>query len=291
VRIRIAAGAVAALLLGLLVWGFVIEPDRLVVHEARLALPRWPPELAGLRIAVLADVHAGAPHVDVDKVGRIVAIVEQMRPDLVVLLGDYVAGFRRTGLWAPIPPEDTARVLASLHPPLGVFAVLGNHDWWFDGARVRDALRAADIVVLENEAVPVTRDGEVLWLVGLADLWTRWPDVAGALRGVPDGAPAIVLSHNPDVFPEVPSRVALTLAGHTHGGQVLLPLIGRPVVPSRYGQRYAAGHVVEDGRHLFVTTGIGTSIIPIRLGVPPEIVVLTIAGVDVTARSARAGFR
>jgi predicted MPP superfamily phosphohydrolase len=93
------------------------------------------------------------------------------------------------------------------------------------------------------------------------------------------------------VFPDVPARVALTLAGHTHGGQVLLPLIGRPVVPSRYGQRYAAGHVVEDGRHLFVTTGIGTSIVPIRIGVPPEIVVLTIAGVDVTARSAKAGSR
>src|SRR5262245_3475485 len=220
-----------------------------------------------------------------------VAIVENERPDLVVLLGDYVAGFHRTRLWPPIPPEDTARVLASLHPPLGVFAVLGNHDWWFDGARVRRALRAARIVVLENEAVPVTRDGQALWLVGLADLWTRSPDLTAALHGVPDGAPAIVLSHNPDVFPDVPARVDLTLAGHTHGGQVLLPLIGRPVVPSRYGQRYAAGHVVEDGRLLFVTTGIVTSIVPIRLGVPPEIVVVTITGADVTARSARAGSR
>jgi predicted MPP superfamily phosphohydrolase len=290
VRSRIAAAVVAACLLALLVWGFVIEPDRLLVRRVRLALPRWPTELAGLRIAVLADVHAGAPHVGVDKVRRIVATVDDVRPDLVVLLGDYVSGFRRTGLWRPIPPEDTARMLASLRPPLGVVAVLGNQDWWFDGARVRRALGAAGIVVLENEAVPVTRHGQVLWLVGLADLWTRWPDVTGALRGVPGGAPAIVLSHNPDVFPEIPPRVALTLAAHTHGGQVLLPLIGRPVVPSRYGQRYAAGHVVEDGRHLFVTTGIGTSIIPIRIGVPPEIVVLTITGADVIARNATAGF-
>jgi len=282
---------VASLLLGLAVWGFVIEPDRLVVHEVRLALPRWPMELAGLRIAVLADIHAGAPHIGLDKIEQIAATVDQARPDIVILLGDYVVGFRSTGFGHTIPPEDTARVLASLRAPLGVFAILGNHDWWFDGERVRRAFRTAGIVVLENEAVSVTRDGQALWLAGLADLWTRRPDVIGALRGVPDGAPAIVLTHSPDVFPDVPARVALTLAGHTHGGQLRLPLIGRPVVPSRYGQRYAAGHVVEDGRHLFVTTGIGTSIIPIRIGVPPEIAVLTIAGADVTARSARAGFR
>ena len=286
-----AAAAVASLLLALAVWGFVIEPGRLVVHEVRLVLPGWPAALAGLRIAVVADIHAGAPHVGLDKVERIVATVDQTRPDMVVLLGDYVVGFRRTGFGETIPPEDTARVLASLRPPLGVFAILGNHDWWFDGERVRRAFRAAGIVVLENEAVSVTRDGQALWLVGLADLWTRRPDVTGALGGVPDGAPAIVLTHSPDVFPDVPARVALTLAAHTHGGQVRLPLIGPPVVPSRYGQRYAAGHVVEDGRHLFVTTGIGTSIIPIRIGVPPEIAVLTITGVDVSARSAKAGSR
>ena len=160
------------------------------------------------------------------------------------------------------------------------------------GERVRGALTAAGIRVLENEAVRVGRDGQELWVVGLADLWTRRPDPAGALRAVPDGAPVVVLTHSPDVFPTIPARVALTLAGHTHGGQVVLPLIGPPIVPSDYGRRYAAGHVVEGGRHLFVTTGIGTSIVPIRLGVPPEIAVLTLVGSDgATASSGRGGGR
>ena len=113
--------------------------------------------------------------------------------------------------------------------------------------------------------------------MGLADLWTREPDVVGPLRDIPDDEPVIVLTHSPDVFPQVPVRVVLTLAGHTHAGQVVLPLLGRPIVPSRFGQRYAIGHVEEDGRHLFVTPGVGTSIIPVRFGVPPEISLLTLA--------------
>jgi predicted MPP superfamily phosphohydrolase len=102
-------------------------------------------------------------------------------------------------------------------------------------------------------------------------------DLRGALKEVADESPVLVLSHRPDIFPAVPSRVALTLAGHTHGGQIRLPLVGAPVVPSRFGQAYAAGHVEQGGRHLFVTTGIGTSILPVRLGVPPEMVVLELS--------------
>ncbi len=115
-----------------------------------------------------------------------------------------------------------------------------------------------------------------MWLIGIADLWTRKPDIPGALQNVNGDDPVILLTHNPDVFPGVPARVALTLAGHTHGGQVCLPLVGRPVVPSKFGQRYAMGHVVEDGRHLFVSGGLGTSIIPVRFRVPPEIVLMTL---------------
>jgi predicted MPP superfamily phosphohydrolase len=117
-----------------------------------------------------------------------------------------------------------------------------------------------------------------VWVAGVGDLWTRDVDFGSALRAVPEGEPVVLLTHNPDVFPGVPARVALTLAGHTHGGQVALPLVGRPIVPSKYGQRYAYGLVIEEGRALFVSPGIGTSIIPVRFRVPPEISMVTLTG-------------
>jgi predicted MPP superfamily phosphohydrolase len=128
--------------------------------------------------------------------------------------------------------------------------------------------------VLEDRAVPLARGECAFWLAGVGDFWTTPHDFARALSAVPENAPVLVATHNPDVFPDLPARVALTLAGHTHGGQVWLPLLGRLIVPSRYGERFAIGHIVEDGRHLFVTSGVGTSIVPVRFMVPPEVSVL-----------------
>ncbi len=272
--VRIVALTTVVCVLLLAVWGVVIEPARLVVRETPLALPGWPAELGSLRVAVLSDIHAGAPHIGIDKLRSLAAAVDGSHPDLILLLGDYVT---RGVLGArPVEPETTARILATMTAPLGIVAVLGNHDWWYDGPRVRRALEAAGIPILENAARRLEWNGRGVWVVGLADLWTRRPDIDAALRGVADGEPVIVLSHNPDVFPTIPPRVTLTLAGHTHGGQVALPFVGRPIVPSRFGQRYAIGHVEERGRHLFVTPGIGTSIVPVRIGVPPEISLLTL---------------
>ena len=150
--------------------------------------------------------------------------------------------------------------------------MLGNHDWWYDGEHVRRALTAAGIPVLENQAIHV---GNVFWLGGIADQWTRDPDIAGTLKQVTRDDPVVLITHNPDIFPEVPARVSLTLAAHTHGGQVQLPIVGTLITTSKLG--YNAGEFVEQGRHLFVTTGIGTSILPVRFGVPPEIVILTLS--------------
>jgi hypothetical protein len=165
-----------------------------------------------------------------------------------------------------VPPEQIAAELRALRGP--TYAVLGNHDGWLDAQRVDAALRGAGIVVLKDQSSGI--------FAGITDLWTGSHDVTRALAGAHQ--PVILLTHSPDVFPQVPSRVTLTLAAHTHGGQVNLPLLGRLIVPSRYGSRYAAGHVVEGGKHLFVTTGVGTSIIPVRFRVPPEVVVLTVEG-------------
>ena len=131
--------------------------------------------------------------------------------------------------------------------------------------------------VLEDTAARLNTPAGPLWVAGISDLWTGRHDLEAALSAVKDdGAPVVLLTHNPDVFPLVPDRVTLTLAGHTHGGQVRFPFVGRPIVPSRFGQRFAAGHVVESGRHLFVATGLGTSILPIRFRVPPAVAMLTL---------------
>ena len=216
----------------------------------------------------------GSPFNGPRKLEEVVARVNQSRPHIVLLAGDYVVSGARGGDF--VPPERTASLLSKLEAPLGVFAVLGNHDHWYDGPRVRRAFESAGIRVLENENVRVEGEGFDFWLVGIGDLMAGNPDVAGALAGLPQEGAAIALTHNPDLFPEITDRVALTLAGHTHGGQVDFPFWGAPVVPSRFGERYVRGHVVEQGRHLFVTSGLGTSILPVRFRVPPEIAILRV---------------
>jgi len=275
-KLKIAAASISLVLVALLVWGFVVEPDRLVVRPVTLNLPRWPAGIGELKLVALSDLHAGAPHIDAEKLEELIAAVNAQNPDVIVLLGDFVISGVPGGEYTE--PAMAVGKLAGLRARHGVFAVLGNHDWTEDGPGVMRALQDAGIRVLENEAVVVNHNGQNFWLVGLADLWMRWPDVTGSLTKVTDDGPVIVLTHNPDVFPTIPARVALTLAGHTHGGQVNLPLLGRLVVPSQYGARYAIGHITEDDRHLYVTPGIGTSILPVRFLVPPEISVLTIKG-------------
>lgn len=167
-------------------------------------------------------------------------------------------------------------VLKDFHAPLGVYSVLGNHDWWWDGRRVRRGLEANGIKVLDDEVVEVKARGGSVWLAGLADLWTRPQHIEQTIAKTPQGAPVIALTHNPDIFPRLPQRVQLLLAGHTHGGQVRFPIIGTVIEPSEFGPRYVRGHVFENNHHLFVTTGIGTSIVPVRFGVTLEIVLLTL---------------
>ena len=270
-RVVFASFPVAFVVLA--VWAVAIEPGRLVVRRYTVEVHGWPPALAGWTIVALSDIHAGSPHMDHEGLRRVVAAANAEHADLVVLLGDYVIQGVIGGRF--IPPEETARELARLQATQGVVSVLGNHDWWLDGPRVRQAFAEAGLRPLENQALAIGA-GPRLWVAGLADLWTREPDMNAALRSVPEGEPVIVLTHSPDVFPDVPARVSLTLAGHTHGGQVAFPLLGPPIVPSAYGARYAAGLIEEGGRSLFVTPGVGTSIIPVRFGVPPEVSVLTL---------------
>jgi predicted MPP superfamily phosphohydrolase len=243
-----------------------------VVRRETLELPLWPAALDGLRVGVLTDLHTGMPHAGLDAVARAAERLAGERPDLVCLLGDFID---RQAMFAR--PVDAGALMARLAPlaaaPRGVVAVLGNHDWYAGARRISDALEDEGVTVLEDSALPV---GDGLWVAGVGDYRVRGARVDRALMPVPDDATALLLSHDPDAFPFVPPTVALTLAGHTHGGQVGIPLLRRPFVPSHYGERYLHGHIVEGGRHLYVSSGLGTSGAPARFLRPPEVVSLTL---------------
>src|SRR5829696_5564958 len=266
---RAALLASAAALTAYAAW---IEPRRLVVRREEMTLPRWPAEVDGLRVGVMTDLHAGMPHAGLDAVQRAAEGLAAERPDLVCLLGDFVD--RQAMVARPINTVALIGRLAALAAaPRGVFSVLGNHDWYAGARRISDALEDIGVTVLEDSAAPV---GDGLWVAGVGDYRIRGARVDRALMPVPDGAPVLLLSHDPDAFPSVPGAVSLTLSGHTHGGQVAIPGVRRPFVPSSYGERYVHGHIVEGGRHLWVSSGVGTSGLPLRFLRPPEVVSLTL---------------
>src|ERR1700682_2462221 len=275
-------------------YGFGIEPVlRLRVARYDLLPPQWPADF-DLRIAVIADVHACDPWMSLERIEAIVDRTNALNADVIVMLGDYVAGHRHVTRF--IPAREWASVLAGLQAPLGVHAILGNHDYGEDkavqragqGATVaRRALEAAGIPVYENDVQRLTKDGRSFWLAGLGDQLAYFPaqrfrqvtrfgvdDLGAALAKVTDDAPVILLAREPDIALRVPSRVALQLSGHTHGGQVRL-LGWSPAVPVRQGMRLAYGHM-RTKCDVIVSGGLGCSIMPFRLGVPPEIVLVTL---------------
>ncbi|WP_408952799.1 metallophosphoesterase [Lysobacter sp. Hz 25] len=257
---------------GCFAWGFFWEPRQLVERDYEFRLPHWSRDCDGLRIDVVADLHTGSPHNGLDRLDHIVERLVASDAQAVLMAGDYVILSVLGGTY--ISAERMAPHLRPLTGRKPVYAVLGNHDWWKDGVQVRAALESAGVIVLEDQAQAVQLGACRVWMVGIGDKWEAAHDIDRAFAGVADDAPVLALTHNPDLFPEVPPRASLTVAGHTHGGQVRLPWIGTPVLPA--DQRYAGGYLIEDGKSLFVSTGIGTSILPVRFGVPPEISRLTL---------------
>ena len=274
----VLSGLVAAFwILG--VWAFIAEPASLTVRHITVESDRWsgPP----LRIGIISDTHVAAPHVNVERMERIVARMNQQRPDIVMLLGDYAGGSEPAERRADPERSEILRgieAFGGLQSPLGTYAVLGNHDSWFDDAAISQALARAGVRLLENDSVEVARPTGAFWVGGVADMDSRRMAASAPLTvaPVPDEAPLIVMTHWPDPFEQVPSRVALTLAGHTHCGQVNLPVLGRLIHASRGARRWACGLYDEGGRKLFVTGGVGVSILPVRFRAPPEIVLLTL---------------
>jgi hypothetical protein len=257
---------------GLALYAGWIEPSSLRISAYTVSQPS--PLLKGLKIAVISDLHGGAPYIDTAKIDQVAAMTNDAKPDLILLTGDYVITEVMGGRYMPI--DTILAHLKALHAPLGIYAVMGNHDRWDDGDHIARAFAKAGIPLLENRSMmlPPPRNG--IAVVGLGDRSSRGPQVNKSLAGVT--GPALCFVHSPDVFPRLPPTCAVTIAGHTHGGQVWLPFLGRPAVAgvSRFGQRYAIGATYENNKLLFVSSGIGTSALPLRFGVPPEISLLTL---------------
>jgi len=279
-----ALGGGVAVAGGLTGYAFALEPGfRLVVTEWDLPTAKWPYDRP-LRVVILSDIHAVEPWMPASRIRAIVAEANRLGGDLVVLLGDYVSGIGERLRMGRVRAAEWGPPLAGLAAPFGVHAILGNHDWWSDREAVEQALADAGVPLYRNRAVRIG-GATPFWLAG-TDSIVAHPLGRGRFRGeddlpatlaqITDDAPAVLMAHEPDLFVDVPDRFAVTLSGHTHGGQVRLPFLGRPVVPSAFGQRFAYGHVREEGRDLIVSAGLGCSIAPIRFGVPPEITVVTL---------------
>ena len=256
-----------------LIWGFFIEPKMLKTRHVSFDSPAWDgPEL---RIGIITDIHIGGLHVSPKRVEQIAAQMMEHKPDIIILPGDFIDGHKARSDHSARFNTDVDEGLAHfsrLSAPYGVYATIGNHDEWYDTRYVHSQLTKAGVQVLDNgSAAPL----EGLCLVGLADAYTGAPDMK-AFDGCADNDFKLVAAHSADVVLLDMPRTGLLIAGHSHGGQINLPLLGRAVTSTKIGKPYAYGFSRHSETDLFVSAGVGTSILPARFRAPPEIVILTL---------------
>lgn len=258
-------GAVVAGLAGLALARRALYVEPWLLEVSQLALPA--PLADVVRLAFFSDLHVG-PHVGLDWIEQVVAAVNDQSPDLVLLGGDFVSESAET-------MAALAEVLGQLRPALGAYAVLGNHDYWTDPDRVAAGLASAGVRLLINEGEMLVTRGGPLYLAGLDDAWSGQPNLARAMAAHREGLPTLLLQHEPDPAAERADdeRLLLQLAGHTHGGQVRLPLVGAPVLP-RYGVRFVAGLYQTGRSQLYVTRGVGMTAPAVRFNCPPELTLI-----------------
>lgn len=273
-----AALGLAEISIWLCVYAFLIEPRTLVVRRVEIVSEHW--HGAPIRIVAIGDTHVGGPHMSAARMGRIVQRINALRPDLVVLLGDYVNGHRAEAGYSPAEQQEMMggiATFAALNARYGAVSIIGNHDFWYGQASISAALENAGVAVLWNRSVVIRTSTRPIVVAGLADKWVGSPNIIDALDGAPADADTIVLAHNPDAFADARAGPALFLGAHTHCGQVTVPFFGRPVLP--LVDRRLACHLAQiDGKTIYVTGGIGTSGLPVRFLNPPEIVLITLRG-------------
>jgi predicted MPP superfamily phosphohydrolase len=267
------AGAAAAVAAN----GVLIEPNLPKVVRQEIALRRWPERMAGFTIALLSDFHYD-PYFSVHPLRAAVSIVNELRPDLIVLTGDFasvplVGGNHRAGARHV---EPCARLLAQMRAPRGLCAVMGNHDIDTDPSRVTAALRENGIRVLRNQSIPVEKDGSRFWLAGIDDLLGLTADLPATLHGIPSDEATVLLAHEPDYADYVAAHpVDLQLSGHSHGGQIRIPFLPPLYLPV-LGRKYIWGQYQIRELTLYTNPGLGTIAIPVRLNCAPEITLLTL---------------
>jgi len=248
------------------------EVSQIRLRRQTIALPNLPPSFVGKTLAVLTDFHHG-PYVGIDFIRGAISLAQSLNADAYALVGDFAHKGNHAAEQLPLCLE----VVSMLKAPLGVFAVPGNHDMLNGGQLYRDAIRTTSLTDLTNRAVPITNGADTLWFAGVDDYWWGKPDLKRALAEVPANAAVVLLSHNPDFAETSPDdRVGLMLSGHTHGGQVYLPVLGAPWMPSGYGKKYSGGLVRGPQSQVFVSRGLGEAGVPVRLNCPPEIHLLTL---------------
>ena len=239
------------------------------VHRETISVKNLPKAFHGKRFALLTDIHHG-PFISLNYIRQIVEMTNELKPDAILLSGDYVHRH-------PKYIDPCFDVLANLKAPMGVFGVLGNHDHWESTADTRRAMQRNHVEELSNSGVWLESEGQRLRIAGVDDLWAGKPDLNSELKDCRQDESAILLCHNPDFVEGITdSRVGLVVSGHTHGGQIVFPLIGAPRVPSRYGQKYLHGLVKTDATQVFVSRGVGTVTPPLRFYCRPEIVLITV---------------
>lgn len=268
--LKLSAASVATIGLSCLGYGAAVR-QRVEVSRVEVPIADLPGEFVGLTIAQLSDIHHG-PYTDLNYINKCVEIVNGLQPDVVALTGDFTFGGRSY-------VEPCAEVLQGLKARVGVYAVLGNHDYYVGAGHVTRALKQAGCNVLIDRLDRLDHRGAQLWLVGLDDFYYGHTDVKRLLRDVPPAQPRVALAHNPDSIEACASKqqhVDLMMAGHTHGGQIRLPLVGAPHISSDYGQRYALGLNRKDRMQVYTTRGLGTILLPARWDCPPEIVLYTL---------------
>jgi len=248
------------------------EKESPVVERVQIPIPGLPSSLERFRIVQISDIHY-YPFTTIELVDLTVKMSNELKPDLVVLTGDFI--------WHEVEAIfDLTPSLEQLNAKYGVYAGLGNHEHWTDVNVVTQALEEARLPLLVNQGMPISVGKDVLYLASLDDGWSGKPDLAGAMENWPSNAPTVLLMHEPDLAPKYApdKRINLQLSGHSHGGQVRLPAVG-PLILPYLSWKYPMGLYNIDGMWLYTNRGIGTTNVPLRVNCAPEITELTLVGV------------